>query len=195
LDAQTRSNQNQAQIQNLNSALVSLEGDMETIRATIPRLKQDIEKHLVRAPVSGRIGDVPPLHVGGNVTPGQKLAAVVPSGALMIVADFSPAVLGRIKPGQSARMRLDGFPWAQYGSIDAKVSRVAGEIRDGQARVEFAIIAASTPRSILQHGLPGSIEVSVDHTSPAVMILRAAGQMLSASAQPQAVAPPAGRSP
>ncbi len=193
LDAQTRSNQNQAQIQNLSSALISLEGDLETIRATIPRLKQDIEKHFVRAPVSGRIGDVPPLRVGANVTPGQKLAAVVPSGALMIVADFSPAVLGRIKPGQPARMRLDGFPWAQFGSVDAKVSRVAGEIREGQARVEFEIVGASASPSILQHGLPGSIEVSVDRASPALMILRAAGQMLSSSPQAQGLAPTAER--
>jgi membrane fusion protein, adhesin transport system len=195
-DAQTRSSQNQAQIQNLRSALVSLEGDMATIRATIARLKQDIDKHLVRAPVSGRIGDATPLRVGANVTPGQKLAAVVPGGALMIVGEFSPAVLGRIKPGQPARLRLDGFPWAQFGSIDAKVSRVAGEIRDGQARVEFAVAPASAANKVLQHGLPGSIEVTVDHASPAVMILRAAGQMLSTSPQPpqaqmQPTAPPA----
>jgi membrane fusion protein (multidrug efflux system) len=191
-DAQTRVSQNQAQIQNLRSALVSLEGDMTTIRATIARLKQDIDKHFVRAPVSGRIGDASPLRVGANVTPGQKLAAVVPGGALMIVAEFSPAVLGRIKPGQPARLRLDGFPWAQFGSIDAKVSRVAGEIREGQARIEFAVAPVSIANKVLQHGLPGSIEVTVDHASPAVMILRAAGQMLSTSpqqAQMQPMAP------
>ncbi len=197
-DAQTRSSQNQAQIQNLRSALVSLQGDMATIQATIARLKQDIDKHSVRAPVSGRIGDATPLRVGANVTPGQKLAAVVPGGALMIVAEFSPAVLGRVKPGQPARLRLDGFPWAQFGSIDATVSRVAGEIREGQARIEFAVAPASAANKVLQHGLPGSIEVTVDHASPAVMILRAAGQMLSTSPQQpqmQPTAPPAERTP
>jgi membrane fusion protein (multidrug efflux system) len=190
-DAQTRVSQNQAQIQTLRSALVSLEGDMSTIRATIARLKQDIDKHLVRAPIAGRIGDASPLRVGGNVTPGQKLATVVPSGALMIVADFSPAVLGRIKPGQPARLRLDGFPWAQYGSIDATVRRVASEIRDGQARVEFAVVPAAATNTLLQHGLPGSIEVTVDHASPAVMILRVAGQMMATSPQsPQSLQQP-----
>ena len=183
-DAQTRIHQNQAQIQSLNSAVVSLEGEMGTIRATIARLKLDIEKHLVRAPVSGRVGDVVPLRVGAYVAEGQKLATVVPRGELMIVADFNPsAVLGRIQPGQTARLRLDGFPWAQYGSIDAKVSRVASEIRDGQVRVEFAVVSSSAPQMVMQHGLPGSIEVSVDQVAPAVLILRAAGQLLSSSAQ------------
>jgi membrane fusion protein (multidrug efflux system) len=104
-------------------------------------------------------------------------------------------VLGRIQPGQVARLRLDGFPWAQYGSIDAKVSRVASEIRDGQARVEFAIAPASAMNKVLQHGLPGSIEVNVDQAAPAVMILRAAGQMLSTSPQPQPIIPSVERMP
>lgn len=183
-DAQTRAHQNQAQIQSLNSAVVSLEGEIATIQATIARLKLDIEKHLVRAPVSGRVGDVVPSRVGAYVAEGQKLATVVPRGELMIVADFNPsAVLGRIQPGQLARLRLDGFPWAQYGSIAAKVSRVASEIRDGQVRVEFALVASSVPQMVMQHGLPGSIEVRVDQVAPAVMILRAAGQLLSSSSQ------------
>jgi membrane fusion protein (multidrug efflux system) len=190
-DAQNRAHQSQAQIQGLKSTLATLEGDMGTIQATIARLKLDIEKHLVRAPVSGRIGDAAPLRVGANVTQAQKLAIVVPRGALMIVADFPPAaVVGRIKPGQAARMRLDGFPWAQYGSIDARVSRVGSEIRDGQVRVEFAVASTSSSGMAMQHGLPGSIEVQVDRASPAVMILRAAGQMLSTAPQPQLAAPP-----
>ena len=88
-DAQTRASQNRAQIQSLNSTLVSLEGEMSTIQATIARLRLDIEKHRVRAPVSGRIGDAPPLRVGANVSLSQKLAVVVPRGELMIVADFA----------------------------------------------------------------------------------------------------------
>jgi membrane fusion protein (multidrug efflux system) len=67
---------------------------------------------------------------------------------------------------------------------------VAGEIRDGQARVEFAVAPASSSNKLLQHGLPGSIEVTVDHASPAVMILRVAGQMMATSPQPPLPPPP-----
>ena len=190
-DAQTRAHQAQAQIQSLKSAVVALEGDMATVQATSARLALDIEKHLVRAPVSGRIGDAPPLRVGANVGQAQKLAIVVPAGDLMVVAEFAPAAVGRIQIGQPARLRLDGFPWAQYGSIDARVIRVGSEIRDSQVRVEFAVLASSPPNKLLQHGLPGSIEVTVDHAPPALMVLRAAGQMLSTAPQAQATLPPA----
>jgi membrane fusion protein (multidrug efflux system) len=76
-------------------------------------------------------------------------------------------------------MRLDGFPWAQYGSIDATVSRVATEIRDGAVRVEFTPAATGNPADIMQHGVPGVIEVAVERAAPAALVLRAAGLLLS----------------
>jgi hypothetical protein len=41
-------------------------------------------------------------------------------------------------------------------------------------RVEFEALAG-TPHVALQHGLPGSIEVTVEQTTPALLVLRAAG--------------------
>jgi membrane fusion protein (multidrug efflux system) len=191
MDAQTRAHQHQAAIENMKRSVVSLEGEFQTIQATIARLKQDIEKHLVRAPIAGAVGDVVPLRVGAYVAEGQKLATVVPRGGLIVVAEFNPAaVLGRIHEGQSARLRLDGFPWAQFGSIEAKVSRVATEIRENLVRVEFTLVAPSTRNIVMQHGLPGSVEVSVEQTTPAVLVLRAAGQLSSKPMQQAAQSAP-----
>jgi membrane fusion protein (multidrug efflux system) len=194
MDAQTRAHQHQAAIENMKRSVVSLEGEFQTTQATIARLKQDIEKHLVRAPIAGTVGDVVPLRIGAYVAEGQKLATVVPRGGLIVVAEFNPAaVLGRLHEGQSARLRLDGFPWAQFGSIEARVSRVATEIRENLVRVEFTLVAASTRNIVMQHGLPGSVEVSVEETTPAVLVLRAAGQMSSKPMQQAAQSAPAPR--
>lgn len=180
MDAETRVNQKQAAIENLKRELARLNGEIETIQLTIARLKLDIEKHVIRAPVSGRIGDVAPLQAGAYVRQGDKLGTVVPAGGMKIVADFYPAaVVGKIHPGQFSRMRLDGFPWAQYGAIRARVSRVASEVRDNRIRVEFIPEPATNPPILLQHGLPGAIEVNIEQVSPAVLILRASGQLLS----------------
>ncbi len=187
LDAETRIHQEQAEIENLKREAARLNGELETTRMTIERLKQDIEKHFIRSPASGQIGDVAPLQVGAYVAAGEKLATVVPRGKLRIVADFYPAdALGKIHPGQVARMRLDGFPWAEYGTIQARVSRVGTEIRDNRVRVEFTPELSAKSPIIMQHGLPGSIEVSIEQMTPAVMILRAAGQFMSGTAKPQA---------
>jgi membrane fusion protein (multidrug efflux system) len=199
LDAQTRAHGRDAEIEALRRTQVALEGERATAQAATERLQQDIERRTVRAPVAGVVGDLAALRVGTYVAEGQKLATVVPGGGLIAVADFPPAVvLGRVRPGMPARLRLDGFPWAQFGTIEARVSHVAGEIRDNAVRVELAL-PAPAPGIALQHGLPGSVEIAVEQTSPAVLVLRAAGQMTSrpqqatetAQAVPEAAARPA----
>jgi membrane fusion protein (multidrug efflux system) len=177
-DARTRHSQQQAQIEALEGAVVTLEGEAATTGASIARLAQEQEQLVLRAPADGVLGEVLSLGSGAFVTAGQKLATVVPGGGLVIVANFPPAaVLGRIHPGQTARMRLDGFPWTAFGSLEAEVTLVASEIRDQTLRVELRPLPAPDSRILLQHGLPGAVEISLEQTSPARLLLRAIGQV------------------
>lgn len=179
-EAETQVYQHEAEIEHLNREVARLKGEWAVTQTAMARLQHAIDNHLVRAPISGQIGDSAPMQAGSYVTAGEKLGTVVPHSELRIVADFPPAsVIGRIHPGQAATMRLDGFPWAQYGVLRAKVSRVGSEIRDNQVRVEFIPENAINSLIVLQHGLPGTIEVSIERLSPAVMVLRAAGQLMA----------------
>ncbi len=178
--AETQLHQQQADIEHLKSEIAKLQGELNSSLSASVRLQQTIDNHQVRAPIAGRIGDALPLQVGTYVNLGDKLGAIIPDGELRIVADFPPAaVIGKIHPGQSATMRLDGFPWAQYGVVPAVVSQVGAEIRNAQVRVEFTPQLPSAAALQLQHGLPGSIAVQIEQVSPAILVLRASGQLLS----------------
>jgi membrane fusion protein, adhesin transport system len=178
--AETQLHQQQADIEHLKSEIAKLQGELNSSLSASVRLQQTIDNHQVRAPIAGRIGDALPLQIGTYVNLGDKLGAIIPDGELRIVADFPPAaVIGKIHPGQSATMRLDGFPWAQYGVVPAVVSQVGAEIRNAQVRVEFTPQLPSAAALQLQHGLPGSIAVQIEHVSPAILVLRASGQLLS----------------
>lgn len=183
-DSDTRLTQQRAQVDSLQRTLAALQSDAAQASTLLERLALDIDRHLVRAPVAGRVGDLAPQRPGETVATGQKLATVIPAGELIAVAEFEPAaVLGRVRPGQAAELRLDGFPWAQYGTVAATVTRVAGEIRDNRIRVEFAPRAGWPAGVQMQHGLPGSMEVTLEQVAPAVMVLRAAGQVLGGASK------------
>src|SRR5262249_44778232 len=145
--------------------------------AAIRRLEHDLELRTVRAPVAGRVGEVVAFPVGSVVRAAEKMGAVVPLGEPRAVGWFPAASVGGLHPGQPARLRLTGFPWTQYGTLPATVTDVGNEASDGQIRVELrlAATASSLPR---EHGLPCSAEVEVERVSPAVLVLRAAGQFL-----------------
>lgn len=167
-----------AHLQGLTSELNRQSGLAAITDATIKRLEDEVDRRLIRAPVSGRLGEVASVRVGSVVREGEKLAAIVPTGTLRIVATFQPPdALGRIHPGQSARLRLEGFPWTEFGSVPATVTGVASEVRDGRIRVELAVNPYSTSRIHLQHGLPGTVEVQVEQISPASLVLRMVGRL------------------
>jgi membrane fusion protein (multidrug efflux system) len=178
-DQSSRETDRQARIESLRRQVASLEGDAGTRRATVERLQHEISQRLVRAPASGKLGEVAELRIGGVVREGEKLGAVLPAGTIRAVAEFLPSAMGRLKAGQRARLRLEGFPWTEYGGVSATVLNVGGEPRAGRVRVELAINPDPSSAIPLQHGLPGTVEVEVERVSPAVLLLRAAGRRLT----------------
>ncbi len=165
----------------IQTDIAKLEADAAASDATILQLRFEIDRRKLRAGISGKLTECTPLHPGAHITEGQRLGVILPSGQMQIVADFNPAsAFGKLHAGQHATVRLNGFPWAQFGVINATVTRVAGEIRDDKVRVELSLNDSSASRIPLQHGLPGTVEVEVERVSPVAMLLRSAGQGLGA---------------
>jgi len=179
-EQRTRESDRQAHLDRLRGEMTQLEGQQAITVATVEKLQYEIERRCIRAPVKGRLGEVAILRTGAFVEEAAKLCGVVPLGELRMVTEFlPPAALGRIHPGQPARLRLQGFPWAQYGSIRATVASVGSEIRDGRVRVELNVHPDAYSLIPLQHGLPGTVEVEVERVSPATLVLRAAGRLVT----------------
>ena len=180
-ELQVRERDREVKLNELEGEAARLEAQLAESNEVIKRLEYDRERRQIRAPISGRIGDCAVLHSGSHVAEGQQIGVIVGGGALQVVADFPPSsAVGKILPGQLATVRLTGFPWAQYGTVPAKVSRVANEIRDGRMRVELAVDRSSNSRIPLQHGLPGSVEVAVERVTPFSMLLRSIGGLAGA---------------
>jgi len=164
----------------LRRETTELEGELVVLDAEIRRLEHGLEIRSVRAPVAGRVGEISDLPLGSVVREGERLGAIVPPGVPRVVASFPVAAAGRLRTGQVARLRLDGFPWTQYGTLPAAVARVAEEPTGGTLRVELTLVADPTSLIPREHGLPGTLEVEVDQVSPAVLLLRATGRLLPA---------------
>ena len=159
--------------------IAKLESQMAASLANAKRLEYEIERRRVRAPISGRLSECATLRPGMYIGEGQQVGLIVPASKIQVVAEYAPdAALGKIHTGQEATVKLEGFPWAQFGTLPARVSRVAGEIRDGKVRVELAVDSQTKSRIPFQHGLPGSVEIQVERVSPALLLLRSAGEAI-----------------
>lgn len=169
-----------------------VQGELDASRAAVEGLRHEIALRTVRAPVDGTVAELSPTTPGAFVAAGQRLATVVPPGALRLVAHFAPAdAVGRLRPGQAATVRLDGFPWAQYGTVGAEVTRVATEPRDDAIRVELRV-SRPNARIPMGHGLTSSVEAEVERVTPFALLLRSIGRLTTGVVAP---AVPVGSAP
>jgi multidrug resistance efflux pump len=185
LEGQTQSYERRAALHRMQQGIERFESDRRVLEATLDRLDNEIRRRQIRSPATGRLGEVLPIRPGAVLQEGEKLAAVVVPGTARVIADFVAAsAIGRLQPGQHARMRLDGFPWAEYGVLDAAVKTVGSESVDGRVRVELDVTALPS-RIPIHHGMTGTVEVELERVSPINLLLRTLGEAWSARERPQ----------
>ena len=174
LQAHARDAQATAEIEGLDNDRATTAVDIETARTTLELARRAIARHTIRASIGGRIGDLTGKQPGAYLAEGEKLVTIVPDGPVIIVADFAVSeALGKVRVGQLATFRLDGT--ASFGAIAATVSAVSAETRDNLLRVDLAIDPAIPGAAALQHGQPGSVDIAIDTTTPAGLVLRTTG--------------------
>lgn len=156
-----------ARVAALTRELADLSALRVSTLAAVDTARAQLERRVVRAPLAGRIGSVAALQIGDVVHEGELVATVIPSERLRVVAEFSAAdALGRVKPGQLARVRLSGFPLLEFGTLGAVVRRVASEPERGSVRVELSLADNPNTHLPLQHGVPGVVEVRIERAAP-----------------------------
>ena len=178
-DHQTSIMQQRVELEHVELRASEIMAAIAADHATIRRLELDIERRTIRAPVDGRLGWVGEMSTGLVVEAGEPIATVIPPGELRIVADFpARGAHGRIRPGQRATLRLDAYPWTQYGVVTGEVARVGSEPSEDRLRVEVRLDAEQPEALVLEHGLGGSLEVVVERVTPLTLLLRAVGTMV-----------------
>jgi membrane fusion protein (multidrug efflux system) len=174
-----------AQMLGLKREELRTEGQLRELQVAIERLEYQIERKHYRAPASGHLVDVAELGAGAFIADGQRVGTIVANDAeVRVRARFPKEVVGMIQPGQTAQLKLDGYPWTIYGTVPAKVTRVGtepgqtatAEAIPGTVRVELDIEAPGDPRIKLHHGMTATVEVEVARVSPIALLMRSIGE-------------------
>lgn len=89
----------------------------------------------LRSPVSGTVQQLAISTIGGVVQPAQALMIIVPDNVDVIVeAQILNRDIGFIREGQAVRVKLEAFPFTDYGLIEGVVEQISRDAIDtGQA--------------------------------------------------------------
>lgn len=94
---------------------------MRTLELARAKADRDLSFTVLRAPYDGVVGNLS-VEQGDLITPGQKLAVVVPMDKLYIVANFKETQLARLVPGEKVRITVDA---ASHETLEGTVSSLA----------------------------------------------------------------------
>jgi hemolysin D len=102
----------------------------------------------LRAPIDGIIQASSVTTVGQVVTSGEEIMRIVPEDAALEIECYLPNQdIGFVKEGQNAVVKIESFPFTRYGTINARVTRVARDAIPQPEAEQTETNAAKTTRS------------------------------------------------
>lgn len=118
----------EAELRRLGSALAVERSDLAGRRAELAgaaAADENASTILVTAAEAGTVTGIL-VHRGDAVAPDRPLLSIVPAGTrLQARIEVPPAAAGFIAPGQDVRIAVDAFPFATYGTVDARVASIS----------------------------------------------------------------------
>jgi membrane fusion protein (multidrug efflux system) len=114
-----------AQIAAAEAAVAGAQARIATTHAQSEQARLNLKYTRVVAPVTGTVARRS-VAVGNYVTAGQQLLAIVPLD-IWVTANFKETQLDRMRPGQSATVRIDACPHTEVRAHVDSVQRGAGQ--------------------------------------------------------------------
>lgn len=123
-----------AQIESAKANIVVLEAQYQEAQSALQNLNlardkaaRDLSFTILRAPYDGVVGNRA-VEQGDLVSPGQKLAVVVPLNKLYVTANFKETQLGELVPGQKVKLWVDAVDGTAFEGTVSSLAPASGAV-------------------------------------------------------------------
>ena len=102
------------------SRIASLKGKLQQVRS-------QLINEVIKAPIAGTVFDLQPDNNQYVTTNAQTLLKIVPSGMLGGTVNITNQDIGFIRTGQNVKVRVNSFPYTEYGEINGKIQSIGAD--------------------------------------------------------------------
>lgn len=123
----------------LNADEESTNGNRQQLEDAIQRLKNAInlwdQQYIVRSPIAGEVTLFDIWNKNQIVKSAQVLFTVLPKNAESIIGKVTIPIQnsGKVKAGQKVLIKLDNYPYQEWGSLSGKVVTMSAVPKQGEA--------------------------------------------------------------
>jgi len=134
--------QQKNRVQQLRSEIAQSRANLQEVQAQLLKMKQESLKELadldrqllevtdtqnkevLRAPLDGVVYGLVPSSPGYAAAAGETLVKIVPGGVLEAKVYLTNRDVGFVNPNMPAQIRVDTFPYTQFGAIEGSLKSV-----------------------------------------------------------------------
>ena len=131
----------EAAVKSAEAALIAARANVEVLRAqgreaenlaaelrtAADRAQRDLDFAVIRAPFDGVVGNKA-VEAGAYVSPGSRIAALVPLKSVRVDANFKETQLARVRPGQEVHIHVDAYPDRDIVGTVESLSPASGSV-------------------------------------------------------------------
>ena len=97
------------------------------LQGRLKKIRNLLENEVLLAPISGVVFEMKPDNDKYVTLNAEPLLKIVPVGELGGEVNVGNQDIGFIKKGQPVKVRIDSFPYTQYGEIKGKIRRIGAD--------------------------------------------------------------------
>ena len=135
LEAQQKNNESRS------GGLFSIQEDVQRMKSEVENWKQTF---LITAPIDGKVSLIQFWSPQQFVNENEAMLTIVPtnnSGKMIGKAILPLERSGKVKPTMRANIRLDGYPYQEFGSIEAIVKNISAVPQQNSYQIELEMPA------------------------------------------------------
>ncbi len=133
INNEVKQEQLQSQISTLKQEFqLELSSQRLSLQQRVDRMRGDIgqweHKYLLRAPIDGQVSFAGIWAQNQFIRAGEEIFKIVPGkarGGILAKCELPVIGAGKVKQGSKASIRLDAFPYQEYGSIQSQVDKIS----------------------------------------------------------------------
>ena len=140
-------------IEDARNELQLAQRELSQSNETMKRLKDNLDRTTITAPVDGVVKNLFFVTLGGVVQPGGAILDIVPTkDSLIVEARLPNSDIGFVKPGQLAVVKLSSSDSVNFGQIDAVVTQISPDTEqdENDRRVVFYKILLETDQDYFE---------------------------------------------
>jgi adhesin transport system membrane fusion protein len=124
--------------------------ELSRLQETTQAIVDQVDRRVVKSPVTGTIKQLFVKTLGGVVQPGMDLLEIVPSeDSLLIETKIRPADIAFMHPGQKATVKFTAYDFSIHGGLQGEVVNISPDTILDEEGESFYLVQIETRESFL----------------------------------------------